>query len=37
MDLLRASHDDQKADDFARPPVPGHIRTYGYGQIEKTR
>jgi len=37
MDLLRASHDDQKADDFAHPPVPGHIKTYGYGRIEKTR
>jgi hypothetical protein len=26
MDLLRASHDDQKADDFAHPPVPSHIK-----------
>ena len=25
MDLLRASHDDQKADDFAHPPCPKAI------------
>ena len=38
MNLLRASHDDQKADDFAHPPLSqGRIRTYGYGRIEKTR